>query len=185
MAFREVPVYEIREVLRLWLAGGGLRSIARLAGVDRKTVRRYVGAAAAAGVVRDGGVDQLTDAVIGVVCGAVRPARPGGHGAAWESLVPHQELIDGWVKHRLTVTKMLELLRRRGVVVPYRTLHRFAVERCGFNPRAVTVRVADGEPGVECLCGVPHSISYEEPAIMRRGAVWAAPWLVAVAPRSA
>jgi len=151
MAFREVPVFEIREVLRLWLAGEGLRSIARLARMDRKTVRRYVEAAAAAGVVRGGGVEQLSDAVVGVVRGAVRPARPGGHGVAWESLVPHEELIGGWVQHHLTVTKMLDLLRRRGVVVPYRTLHRFAVERCGFVPgRGVTVRVADGEPGVEC-----------------------------------
>ncbi len=34
--------------------------------------------------------------------------------------------------------------------VPYRTLHRFAVERCGFRARSTTVRVVDGEPGVEC-----------------------------------
>ncbi len=39
---------------------------------------------------------------------------------------------------------------RRGVVVPYRTLHRFAVERCGYARRPATLRVADGEPGVEC-----------------------------------
>ena len=42
------------------------------------------------------------------------------------------------------------LLERQGVVVPYRTLHRFCVERCGFGRTAATVRVADGEPGVEC-----------------------------------
>ena len=45
MAFREVRVFEVREVLRLWLAGEGLRSIERLSQVDRKTVRRYVEAA--------------------------------------------------------------------------------------------------------------------------------------------
>lgn len=55
MAFREVPMFEIREVLRLWQAGEGLRAIARLARVDRKTVRRYVAAAQAAGLSRDGG----------------------------------------------------------------------------------------------------------------------------------
>ena len=53
MAFREVPVYEIREVLRLRLGGEGYRSIARLTGVDRKTVRRYVEAAVAAGMDRE------------------------------------------------------------------------------------------------------------------------------------
>ena len=42
MAFREVQVHEILEVLRLWLRGKGIRSAERLAGLDRKTVRRYV-----------------------------------------------------------------------------------------------------------------------------------------------
>jgi hypothetical protein len=50
MAFREVQVHEIREVLRLWLRGEGLRSAERLAGLDRKTVRRYVAAAQACGL---------------------------------------------------------------------------------------------------------------------------------------
>src|SRR6516165_272961 len=50
VAFREVGVHEIREVLRLWLRGEGLRSVARLAGVDRKTVRRDVAVAQACGL---------------------------------------------------------------------------------------------------------------------------------------
>jgi hypothetical protein len=36
MAFREVAVTEIREVLRAWLAGAGLRQVAAQAGVDHK-----------------------------------------------------------------------------------------------------------------------------------------------------
>lgn len=60
MAFREVAVVEVREVLRAWLGGAGLRTVAQQAGVDRKTVRRYVAAAEAAGVVRDGSLDQLS-----------------------------------------------------------------------------------------------------------------------------
>jgi len=47
MAFREVRVFEVREVLRLWLRGEGVRATERLAGVDRKTVRRYVAASVA------------------------------------------------------------------------------------------------------------------------------------------
>src|ERR1700745_3524692 len=54
MAFREVRVFEVREVLRVWLGGPGFRSIERLVGVDRKTVRRYVEAAAELGLDRDG-----------------------------------------------------------------------------------------------------------------------------------
>ena len=47
MSFREVQVFEIREVLRLWVRGEGFRAIERLSSVDRKTVRRYVAAASA------------------------------------------------------------------------------------------------------------------------------------------
>ncbi|MGH9303921.1 MAG: hypothetical protein ACRDZ5_05835 [Acidimicrobiales bacterium] len=36
---------EIREVLRRWVRGEGLRSIDRNTGVDRETLRRYVEAA--------------------------------------------------------------------------------------------------------------------------------------------
>ena len=150
MAFREVAVTEIREVLRAWLAGAGLRKVAEQAGVDRKTARRYVQAAVEAGLARDGGPAQLTDELVGQVAEVVRPVRPGGHGRAQEQLGACQVQIAGQVKAGLSVVKIGVLLERQGVVVPYRTLHRFCVERCGFGRTASTVRVADGEPGAEC-----------------------------------
>ena len=152
--FREVRVFEIKEVLRLWLRKEGYRSIARLVSVDRRTARGYVEAAVGAGVVRDGGEGQLSDELLAQLVEAVRPVRPRGHGAAWESLVPHQAQITEWLdpdKGDLTVTKVHDLLARRGVVVPYRTLHRFAVQRCGAGrARQTTVRLADPPPGQEC-----------------------------------
>ena len=77
MAFREVAVTEIREVMRAWLSGEGLRQVAAQAGVDRKTARRYVAAATEVGLARDGGLAQLTDELVGQVAEAVRPLRPG------------------------------------------------------------------------------------------------------------
>lgn len=150
MAFREVRVNEVREVLRSWLAGDGLRLAGERAGVDRKTARRYVEAAVGAGLVRDGGAGQLSDGLIGVVAGAVRPVRAGGHGRSWEVLLGQEEAIGKWVDAGLALTNIEGKLARLGVVVPYRTLHRFASQRCGFGGRAPTVRVADGEPGQEC-----------------------------------
>src|SRR3954469_1102918 len=130
MGFREVSVVEVREVLRAWLEGAGLRKVAERAGVDRKTARRYVEAAQALGLSREAGVpvEEVTDELIGLVVEAVRPARPGGHGAAWESLLRHEEQIRVWVrggehdgvKHDpLSVVKIEELLARQGVRVPY------------------------------------------------------------------
>ena len=81
MAFWDVRVHEAREVLRHWLDNElGLRLIAERAGVDRKTARRYVEAAVAAGMVRDGGKRALTDELIGAVIATVRPDRTHGHG---------------------------------------------------------------------------------------------------------
>ena len=79
MAFREVDVVEVGEVLRGWLDGAGLRTVAEWAGVDRKTARRYVQAAEAAGLTRGAGLAALSDELVGVVVSAVCPSRPSGH----------------------------------------------------------------------------------------------------------
>ena len=60
MAFREVRVFEIREILRLWLRWEAFRSIQRLSFVNRKTVHGYVDGravmrAGGLGVARSGG----------------------------------------------------------------------------------------------------------------------------------
>ena len=54
-----------------------------------------------------------------------------------------------WLKQGLTLTKVHTLLGHRGVVVSYRTLHRYATTEFGFGQRKTTVRVADCEPGAE------------------------------------
>jgi transposase len=152
MAFREVLVTQVREVLRAWLAGAGKRPAARRAGVDVKTAARYIRAAQAAGLARGGDESQLSDELLGGVVAAVRPARPAGHGSSWEALAERKAGITAWVKEGLTLVKMHELLERSGTVVPYRTLARFAAEECGYSSssrRQVTVPVADGKPGEE------------------------------------
>ncbi|HAW11692.1 MAG TPA: IS21 family transposase [Chloroflexi bacterium] len=150
MTFREVTVVQVKEVLRRWLRGQGERTAARAAGVDRKTARRYIAAGIEVGLERNGDESQLSDEVVGQVCQAVRPCRPDGHhGAAWTALVGEEDRIKGWVADGLTVTKVHVLLGRRGVEVPYRTLSRFAVERCGAGRAKLTVRVVDPPPGQE------------------------------------
>src|SRR6266567_5070983 len=149
MVFREVSVIEIREVLRAWLAGKSERAVAAQAGVDRKTSKRYVTAAVAAGLSRGGGEEQLTDELIGQVVSVVRPVRPDGHGQGWAELEARREQIAKWVEGGVPVVKIGILLARQGVVVAERTLHRFAAGRCGAGGPKLTTPVDDGPPGSE------------------------------------
>ena len=110
MVFREVDVVEVKEMLRLWVRGHGYKSIACLAQMDRKTVRRYVEAAVRAGMTQAGGEAQITDGLVGEVINAVRPARPGSHGLAWEHLAARRGFIEPKLKDGLTLTKIASLL---------------------------------------------------------------------------
>ena len=169
-------MHEIREVLRLWMRGEGQRSIARLAAVDRKTVRRYVEAATAAGLDRNASEEAIGDGLIAVVCEAVRPHRPTGHGEAWAVLEAHHDQLKVWlVEQKLTVVKADDLLRRSGVVVPQRTLHRYALEVLGVgrSTRTTTLRVADGEPGAELQVDFGKMGLVFDPATGRRRVCWA------------
>ena len=84
MAFREVLVTQVREVLRAWLSGAGKRPAARRAGVDVKTARGISRRRRRRAWPGGGDESQLTDELLGQVVAAVRPARPAGHGASWE-----------------------------------------------------------------------------------------------------
>ena len=175
MAFREVRVFEVKEVLRLWIRGEALRSIERLAGIDRKTVRRYVAAGQEAGLVQGGGEDQLTDGVLAIVVEVVRPHRHGGHGATWRALEAQADQIRSWIEDEdLTVAKIGVLLARRGVEVPQRTLERFCAQLCGpRRGRPLTVRVADGNPGEELQVDFGRMGTLYDPDTDRRRVVHA------------
>ena len=64
MAFREVGVLEVKEVLRLSRDGVAKKRIARQLGLDVKTVRRYLELAAAE-VEAAGDLDAVVAAVVG------------------------------------------------------------------------------------------------------------------------
>src|SRR5215469_1584705 len=50
MAYREVRMMDIDQVIRRWLAGESIRGVARSTGLDRNTVRRLIRFSEQAGV---------------------------------------------------------------------------------------------------------------------------------------
>jgi hypothetical protein len=112
-------------VLRLWLAGQAKKAIARQVGIDPKTVRSYVTAALAAGLVAT--ASEVSDELLTKTLAELRPDKGRPRGAAWAVFEREQEEM-GRLLVRLS--KARKLLPRRGVEVP---LHRFAVVELEFG----------------------------------------------------
>ena len=149
MAYREVTMEEIKEVLRQWLSGQGKKTIARWLGIDRNTVRTYIEAARASGLKQEDGVGALDEERLATIMSGLGMQTGRPHGESWSTCLEQQPFIEGKLKQGLRLSKIAKLLRRRGVLIPYPTLHRFAVSQLGFGRRAPTIPVADGEPGSE------------------------------------
>lgn len=66
---------------------------------------------------------------------AVRPGRSDGLGATWELLRANYDQIVKWVEEDLTVVMICDLLARRGMVVPQRTLHRYCTQCTDYRGR--------------------------------------------------
>jgi transposase len=146
MAFREVTVLEVKEVLRLIRDGVSRRQIAARLGMDVKTVRHYAKTLGRCGLESEPDLDIATAGVVERLESA--HARPRGPG--WELCVRERDFIAGKLRGGVRLTKVRKLLKRlREVQVSYMTLYRFAVEELGFGERAPTIRVADCGPGEE------------------------------------
>lgn len=137
MGFRTISDDQVLRMLQAWRNGDGLRSIAAREGLDRKTVRRYVEAGQSLGLTRstqpeDGNAGPTPPAE--AVTALTRRGRC--RGPAWEELEGHRDRIRHWTTEQgLALTQVRERLAASGVDVPYRTLHRFAVLRCGYQGR--------------------------------------------------
>jgi transposase len=148
MAYRELGMVELREIVRRWQRGDGVRAIARGTGMDRKTIAHYLRAARAAGVQPGGAAP--TDEQLTTIATARRPGRPSNTEAPSpeiEALRPHSAQIRAWLTGGLRLTKIHRRLREQGLAVSYSSLYRFARTACDFGAPAITVRVADPPPG--------------------------------------
>jgi transposase len=149
MSFREVTMFEVKEVVRLWLRGRAKKAIARSLGIARNTVRSYIKAAERCGLCQSQHESTLTEEVIAAVMLHLKDRAPRERGESWDLCEAQREFIEKKIEGGLKLTKARKLLQRRGVEVPYPTLHRFAVEKLGFGRGAPTMPVADCEPGQE------------------------------------
>lgn len=151
MAYREVAMWEILNVLERVGRGESKSAVERTTGHTRKTIGRYVATAQALGWSPG---QPVSEQLAAEVYRRHRPRADRGPGGSEAALLEHRELIREWLqpagseRRGLRLTKVHQKLARLGVAVPYSSLHRFAVKHCGFHEqRRRTVRLADSEPG--------------------------------------
>jgi transposase len=148
MGHKEYSVTNIIDILRRAKAKDSFRRIAGATGMSRNTIRNYLRLAETHGfsdTVSDERLPEIAAAVIRTVHGCeAKDSDPG----ACAPLLPHRELISGWLDNEhLTLTKAHIKLLRMGVAITYSTLYRYAREELGFGGQKVTVRMADTLPG--------------------------------------
>lgn len=149
MAYREVTMIEITEVLRQWLAGAGRKRIGRLLGIDPKTVRRYVRAASQSGLAPGMPAAALTEERLVSILTTLRSNPERAYGESWQRCTEHRAFIDEHLQAGVRLSKIRRLLARRGVEIATATLYRFATAELGFGKSAATIPVADGAAGEE------------------------------------
>lgn len=179
MAYREVDMWEILEVLRRLHRGESNAAIERATGRTRKTIRRYKQRARKLGW-QPGGEAEPDEELAVKVSQSLRPVTESeGLGAIEARLMPHRPTIREWVSpgdgsRGLRLAKVHDLLVRQGVKVPYSSLHRFAVSYCGFGERQrITVRVADVSPGELAEVDYGRLGIVYDPDTGRRRVAWA------------
>ena len=142
MAYQEVTRVDIQEIIRRWQAGEGYRRIASGTGLSRNTVRKYLTAAKAEGINRDGAVPTDDQICRLAVIGQPDPREveiPSEH-----LLAPWADQIYQWMTgERLQLTRIHELLLGRGCPVSYQSLRRFIQKRSWSRRSRTTVRMED------------------------------------------
>ncbi len=102
MAYRELGMVEVREILRRWLDGEGVRAMARAVGMGCKTIAAYIEAAAVAVGVQRGGAPPTDEQITRIAsvrrlkAGRRTPAPPARNANSFPRM--SRAPVSGWGK---------------------------------------------------------------------------------------
>jgi transposase len=177
MARRTFDVIDVCEIFVHWHAGRSKNEISSSLGLSRNTVRKYLAAAEAAGMVPGGAAvsqerwaelarewfPELADARLRQV--------------TWPAIGEHRDYIVGQLEARVTVATIHQRLRdERGLAVSVASLRRYVAANLPEEARRAQVRVLSLHPAV---AGEQAQIDYgllgrwADPVTGRLRAIWA------------
>jgi hypothetical protein len=139
MAYRRLSLEDIATLVGHWVGRESERKIARLTGIDRKTVRRYLAAAERAELTRE---KPLSEADFADLAKRVQSRSKAGTSPARAALAGFEPQIGAWLAEDPPV-RLREVHRRlvgQGVRVTYWTLRRFTLRtRSASEPRSSAI----------------------------------------------
>jgi len=172
MAYRELSMIDVREILRRWQVRQSTRQIAVQTGVNRKTVARYVEYADKLSLPRD---RELTDEDIHQVAQCVQVCESPAASSERQDVARFHEQVKGWLEQPkpLKLTKIHQLLQRQGLQATYWTLRRYARDELNWHKPEPTILLDDPEPGQEAQIDFGLMGYLIDPENQRRVKLWA------------
>lgn len=146
MAYREVHMTEIKEILLRIKRKESVRSISRTLGIHRDTINKYISICLDLGV--DPRADAITDKLVEKIRKELAPGNKPSHIPRDEILLPHKEKIETYLEKGLKGSKIMILLARDGINIGESSFYRFINTRCeNYIRKNITVRLPETEPG--------------------------------------
>jgi transposase len=171
MARRDIPMNEVMEVLYQWHKGRKIAQISQSLGVDRKTVRKYLGAIKSLGITRE---KQLPDEQE-----LVKRLKDLKNTAVYEHPVldlvaQHRTDIEKWIaQQHITGKQIWRLLKENfHIDAGYTTIRRYLKKEFSYGRPRVTIRM-ETSPGEEAQVDFGYAGFMYDPDMQKMRKTWA------------
>ena len=162
---------EAVEAIYQWHKGMKIQQISQSLGLDRKTVRKYLGMVRCLGITRGGPLPDEQELAMRLkeVREHLFYERP-----AFDVLAPHRGQIEAWLADTNTTGKQVWRLLKEvfGIEVGYTTLRRYLRSEFSYGRTRTTVRI-ETPPGEEAQVDFGYAGLMHDPETERNRRTWA------------
>jgi transposase len=178
MARRTFDVVDVTEIFIHWYAGRSISEVSVSLGVDRKTIRKYLAPAVAAGLAPGGPAMAQQDWAALVLRWFPHLADTRLRQVTWPEIARHHEYITAMLKAGVTQATIHQRLRdEHGLTASVASLKRYVAANLPEEVRRDRVVVlrdeADTPPGAEAQLDYGHLGYWADPTSGKRRRVWA------------
>jgi transposase len=178
MARRTFDVVDVTEIFIHWYAGRSISEVSVSLGVDRKTIRKYLAPAVAAGMAPGGPAMTAQEWAALVTAWFPQLADTRLRQVTWPQIAVHHEYIADQLRLGVTQATIHQRLRdERGLTASVASLKRYVAANLPEEVRRDQVVVlrdeADVAPGEEAQIDYGHLGHWVDPATGKRRRVWA------------